>query len=163
MDVGLKAFYPHVKAARYSIAYLQAQGVKVKQVKFYKKGAGRPEFFNASANVAQKVRRWGGIGFMMGFGISLLLSGILMFFGIINPFHEMSSFLSLAIISLVGGVFCLAVMATVGVIISEDKVDIAQSDFNGANVVVDMHVDLKDGVVVDELLKMSGAQNVTRE
>lgn len=163
MEIGMKAFYQQPKQARRAMNMLTQKGLHIKKIHYYKKNIGDVENFNARGNVARKIGRAFVYGASIGFVTGCIIGFILISFSILEPFQGMNAFGTVIAIGVIGAFTIPAFTTVLAAVFSEDKVDIDESDFNGDQVVVDFHVELKEKEQAEELLRESGAHNVLYE
>lgn len=163
MDVAMKAFYGKPIQARKAIRFLQDKGLHINRVNYYKRKWGNVENFNARGNVSRKILKSFFYGVLSGFVLGTVVGFSLLRFEVINTFQDMGVFGTTLAIGVIGAFFVPAIATLLAAISSEDTVDIDEADFDGDQVVVDFHVELKESEQAEDLLKIAGAHKVLKE
>lgn len=160
MDIGMKAFYDRPKQARLGISILERNGLHINHVQYYKKKWGEVEYFNARGDVTRRILKAFLYGVAGGFAVGCLLGFLLLRLDLMNPFSAMGTVGTILSVGVICAFVVPAFSTGLAAIFSENAVDVDESDFNGDQVVVDFHVNLKEREQAESLLKENGAHNI---
>ena len=163
MEIGMKAFYQQPRQARRAMNLMKEKGLHISHVHFYKKKWGHVENFNARGGVARRIAKYFLVGGIAGFILGSLLGYLLLTFNVIQTFQDMSFWGTAFAIGAIAAFTVPAFTSALASVLSEDKVDVDDSDFNGDQVVVDFHVEVEEKDKAENLLKENGAHNVIYE